>query len=176
MKLRRLKKLQAFKSAHYLREVHRGYVKRLSTAEETRARIQENYPGPWVSRLYCFNQKSTPGALKKTELQQNRIKLAAVYLKDAMAQVLSPGSRSSAAFDAGYLYTLVALDMPANGKHPSLSIVRKVAQHFGLTGQEIHSAILFFEQQYAPTGPGNLLTGLLAWALQMKLLAEHSQS
>ena len=57
MKLRRLKKLQAFKSAHYLREVSRGYVKRLSTAEETRARIQEKYPGPWVGRLYCFNQK-----------------------------------------------------------------------------------------------------------------------
>lgn len=46
MKLRKLKRLQAFKSAHYLREVGRGYVKRLRTQQELEAWIQENYPRP----------------------------------------------------------------------------------------------------------------------------------
>jgi hypothetical protein len=44
MKLRRLKKLQAYKSSHFLREVGRGFVKRMLTDAELRAWIAKNYP------------------------------------------------------------------------------------------------------------------------------------
>jgi hypothetical protein len=44
MKLRVLKKFQAYKSAHFLREVGRGYVKRLWTEAEKYAWLREHYP------------------------------------------------------------------------------------------------------------------------------------
>lgn len=106
------------------------------------------------------------------ELQQNRMALAARILKDAYSTATA-GTRATAAFDAGYLYTLVALDAPSEGEHPSRAVLQEAVEEFGLAGQGIRSAFSFLDLQYSPTGPGELIPRLLVWVQEMKLLAER---
>lgn len=108
-----------------------------------------------------------------SELQQNRMKLAAVLQKEALSKTLSLGSRSTVAFDAGYLYALVALDAPASGEHPSQAVLAEAKQEFGLTGPGIQSALSFLELQYSGTSVGDLLPRLLIWVQEMKMSAEE---
>ena len=107
-----------------------------------------------------------------TELQQNRMTLAARILKDAFSTA-TEGTRATAAFDAGYLYTLIALDAPAEGEHPSRGVLEDATREFGLSGQGIRGAKSFLELQYSGTCVGDLLPRLLIWAQEMKRMAEQ---
>jgi hypothetical protein len=59
------------------------------------------------------------------KLREARLSLAKTFLRDSEQPTLSHHGRVSAAFDAGYLGTLVALDArPGDYEHPSAGALR----------------------------------------------------
>ncbi len=108
------------------------------------------------------------------DVRKNRRAMADGYLRDAVSQSVSVHSQASAAFDAGYIYLLVALDAPTgspDGTHPGVALLHQAVERFGLERPVMRAAEEFMDLQYSPAGVAHLLDALLLWARQMKALA-----
>ena len=108
-------------------------------------------------------------------VKKNRRIMADRYLRYAMHKEHSTHSHASAAFESGYFYLLVALDAPTGspeGTHPGVALVHQAVERFELEPQVMNPAREFIDLQYSPEGVGHLHAELLAWAQQMKKLAD----
>jgi hypothetical protein len=103
---------------------------------------------------------------------EQRLQMAEVHIHDAMQNVISDGTRASAAFDAGYTWLLVALDAPTGLTHPGIEEIQNGIKQFHVSPREMAPALEFLNRQYTPEGVDDLLQELLVWAQQMKELAD----
>ena len=92
-------------------------------------------------------------------------------MQDAMRKESSASTRESCAFDAGYLFLLVALDAPEKGIHPAVEAIQNGTRQLDVDKEQMAVALEFLSRQYAPQCAGKLLPGLLHWAQDMKELA-----
>jgi hypothetical protein len=102
-----------------------------------------------------------------TNLRAARLSLAHTFMRDSAQPYLSPHSRVTAAFEAGYLATLAAMDVDTGAyEHPSAQALRDgslLLSNAQSTGFE--HALFFLEHRYAPDKLDRFdLQAMRAWA------------
>jgi hypothetical protein len=102
-----------------------------------------------------------------TNLRTTRLSLARSFMRDSVQPHLSQHGRVTAAFEAGYLATLAALDVDTGAyEHPRPQVLRDgllLLSKDLSTGFE--HALFFLEHRYAPDKLGRFdLQAMRAWA------------
>ena len=104
-------------------------------------------------------------------LREARLVMAEIHMRDASHAGLSDLTRARTAFDAGYVWLLVALDEPSGGEHPTQDVLRAAVSRLQVPHRTIAPALAFLSQQFNPSGAKPMLAEMLEWATKMKAVA-----
>ena len=104
-------------------------------------------------------------------LREAREEIAAVHMTDAAQVRLSEHTRALCAFDAGYIWLLIALDEPRGGEHPSSALLRAAGRRLHVDEGIFAPGLVFLSQRLEPFGEKQKLQAMLEWAKEMKALA-----
>ena len=104
-------------------------------------------------------------------LKEARQTMAEILLRDASQERISEPERTRAAFDAGYIWLLTALDEPRGGEHPNQALLHAAVSRLNVPHRTIAPALEYLSQLYKPSGAEPMLAEMLKWAARMKALA-----
>jgi len=106
-------------------------------------------------------------------LKEARKTMAEIHMRDASQECIADLTltRTRAAFDAGYVWLLVALDEPRGGEHPNQALLHAAVSRLNVPHRTIAPALEFISQLYKPSGAEPMLAEMLQWAARMKALA-----
>ena len=102
---------------------------------------------------------------------ENRHRVASEFIHAALRDENSRATREKCAFDAGYVYLLIALNSPVGGEHPGVEQLQRGINQLGVGSEKMSVALTFLKRQDSPYEAVDLLEKLLHWAQAMRELA-----
>lgn len=128
--------------------------------------------GAVLQPLLDFDTRPPPPL--PSDLLQRRRALSTVFMREASSGHLSRLSQADAAFDAGYLAVLAALEpkVPIGHPHPDPLLIQAATAQLHLSTHACDEALAFIARQYDVDYRQNLdPAALLSWARLMRAAA-----